>query len=319
MRLAVTRRPNLFLIGAPKSGTTSLYEYLNGHPDVYMAPVKEPFYFSPDIRGGPRENYRYPDDEERYLALYTDARDEAWLGEASTRYIYSRRAPELVKAFSPDARIVAMLRNPIDMIQAMHNERVSQGEEDVPDFEAALALDEERLTGKHLPGGSNELGATYRPRARFGEQLERWLSAFERDRVHVIIFEEFARDTAGAFRGVLEFLGVDPDYQPASFAVHNPSHRPRRGLVRRLVASPFGQAAAHRILPALLGANRTARLVRRYRHSRFNRQPNPRPALRPELRDQLAAELAPDVALLGRLIGRDMNAFWFGQPPGQAL
>ena len=310
----MTRRPNLFLIGAPKSGTTSLYEYLIGHPDVYMAPVKEPFYFSPDIRGGPRENFRFGDDEQRYLALFADARDQAWLGEGSTRYIYSRRAPELVKSFSPDARIVAMLRNPIDMIQAMHNERVSQGEETVTDFEAALALDDERLAGRRLPAGSNELGASYRPRARYGEQLERWLAQFERGRVHVIIFEEFARDTAGAFRGVLEFLGVDADYRPASFEVHNPSHRPRGGIVRRLVASPVGQALAHRIMPAVLGPNRTARLVSRFRHSRFNRQPNPRPELRPELRQQLAAELGPDVALLSQLIGRDMNAFWFGQP-----
>ena len=309
----MTNRPNLFLIGAPKSGTTSLYEYLNGHPDIYMSPHKEPFYFSPDIRGGPRENYRYPEDEDKYLALFADATSEKWLGEASTRYVYSRRAPELVKAFSPDARIVAMFRNPIDMMYAMHNERVAQGEETVPDFEAALALDDERLAGRSLPPGSNELGATYRPRAHFGEQLQRWLETFERDRVHVIVFEEFALDTPGAFKTLLEFLGVDPDYRPADFAVHNPSHRPRGGITRRFVASPAGQALAHRVMPAVLGQNRTNALVRRYRHSRLNRQPNPRPTLAPELRAKLAAELTPDVELLGSLLGRDMKSFSFGQ------
>ena len=309
----MTRRPNLFLIGAPKSGTTSLYEYLNGHPDIYMSQHKEPFYFSPDIRGGPRENYRYGADEARYLALFDEARDERWIGEASTRYVYSRQAPELVKAFSPDARIVLMLRNPIDMIHAMHNERVAQGEETVTDFEGALALDDERLAGRSLPPGSNELGATYRPRGRFGEQLERWLQHFDRSAVHVIVFEEFAADTPGAFRRVLEFLEIDADYQPPSFAVHNPSHKPRGGVIRRLVSSPIGQFAAHRLLPTLLGQARTARLVRSFRHSRLVRKPNPRPQVPLELRAQLELDFAEDVALLSRLLGRDMSSFWFNR------
>lgn len=310
----MTRRPDVFIIGAPKSGTTSLYEYLDQHPDVYMSPVKEPFYFSPDVLGGLRRRFHYGVDEAAYLALFADAGSQKRLGEASTRYLVSHVAPGHIRAFQPEARIIAMLRNPVDFIHALHNERVSQGAEDVADFETALALDDERRAGNRLPPGSNPLGAVYRDNARFGEQLQRWLDAFGRERVLVIIFDDFAADTAGVFARVLEFLEVDSSFRPASFEVINRSHRLRGGIVRKLIESAPAQFIAHRAMPALVGENATSRIARRFRHSRVNRRPNPRPQLPAALRRQLQSELEPDVALLSRLIGRDMVREWLSEP-----
>src|SRR6187551_2293912 len=151
------RRPDLFIIGAPKSGTTSLYEYLEGHPEVFMSPVKEPGYFSGDVNREHRRRFSYPADEAKYLALFADARDEKRLGEASTRYILSPAAAAQVKDFQPDARIVAILRNPVEMIHSLHGELVSTGDEDITDFAEALAADHDRAEGRRLPPGANPL------------------------------------------------------------------------------------------------------------------------------------------------------------------
>ena len=114
----VSRRPDTFIVGAPKAGTTSLYAYLEGHPDVFMSPVKEPGYFAPDVIGGSRKTV-YGEDADRYLALFADARNEKRVSEASTRYLVSPRAPSLISDFQPAPRIIVMLRNPIDVIESV--------------------------------------------------------------------------------------------------------------------------------------------------------------------------------------------------------
>src|SRR4051812_16580249 len=84
-------RPNLFIVGAPKAATTSLYDYLSGHPEVFMCPTKEPLYFCPDVRSGRNVNrLEHPRDEARYLEMYADAGNAKRLGEATTRYLVSR-------------------------------------------------------------------------------------------------------------------------------------------------------------------------------------------------------------------------------------
>jgi hypothetical protein len=310
--IAARRRPNFFIIGAPKSGTTSLYEYLEGHPDIFMSPVKEPFYFSTDVSTGPRRRFAYASDHDAYLALYEGARGEKAIGEASTTYLVSRVAARLVAEFAPESRAIAMLRDPVEVMQALHNERVSHGVEPLAEFEDALGADADRREGRRLPEGASPLGSVYRDSVRFGEQLERWIAALGRERVHVVVFDDFVADTAAEFRRVLAFLGVDDAYQPDSFGARNPSHRIRRGPIRRLLASPLVTVVRQRLMPALLGEERSARLARRFRHSRLVRQRNQRAPIDAELRRQLEAELRPDVERLSALVGRDLVQLWFG-------
>lgn len=316
------RKPDLFIIGAAKCGTTSLYEYLKSHPEVFMSPAKEPRYFSPDLMSGSPHDLDYGKDLERYLGLFTGARDEKRLGEASVRYIYSKQAPGLIREFNPDAYIVAMVRNPIDMMYSMHNQRLSEGREPLEDFEQALAAEADRLAGRGIRPGLNPGLAVYRPRARFGEQLPRWFETFGRARVHVIVFEEFVREPAAHFRQLLEFLDVDPDYQPASFAAHNSSHAPRFRVIRKLTNARLSQWLVWRALPAVAGDHATRALVRGFRNSPVNRRRAPRRPLRPELRRELEEEFADDVARLSQLLGRDLAALWWksraARPPAAA-
>ncbi|MEA2678109.1 MAG: hypothetical protein QOJ81_2250 [Chloroflexota bacterium] len=306
------RRPDLFIIGAPKSGTTSLYEYLSGHPQVYMSPRKEPFYFCPDARVGPRPRLEYPADEARYLELFAGAGDALRAGEASTRYLGSIDAPRLVRDFSPDAYIVASLREPVTMLQALHSERVVNGNEDIIDFATALAADEDRRDGRRLPPGANSRGSVYRDVASYADQLERWLDAFPREQVHVIVFDDLASDTAATFRTLLEFLDVDSSYRPPTFAMHNSRYRPRRSI-RALTDSRVGRLG-QRALRELIGEPRRAHLAHRFRQSRLARLPiDPKP-IAPDVRAALQRDLEPQVTRLNALLGRDLGALWFGVP-----
>jgi len=306
----MTRRPDLFIVGAAKCGTTSVYEYLKTHPEVFMSPRKEPRYFSPDLMTGTAgKNLRYGEDLDRYLALFDEARDEKRVGEASVRYIYSRDAPRLIREFQPDPYIVAMIRNPVDMMFSLHSHRVAGGAEVITDFEAALAAETDRKAGRSTGPGANLPGAHYRDRARFGEQLPRWFETFGPERVHVIVFEDFVRDPATVFRRLLEFLEVDPDYQPESFRAHNPRHQPRSLAVQSLLTSRLPQWVAWKFLPRLIGDRATRRLVSPFR--RLNRRPAQKASMRPDLRHQLEQEFAPDVARVSQLLGRDLGELWF--------
>src|SRR4051794_35042032 len=274
-----------------------------------MSPVKEPLYFCPDVRSGPGRPFEYARDEARYLELFADARQEKRLGEATTRYLVSHDAPRLVHEFQPQAYAIAMLRNPVEMIYALHNERVSQFHEPLTDFEQALAADADRSSGRRLPDGTHSLGGVYRESARYVEGLERWFAALGRERVHVIVFDDFARDTAAEFRRVLEFIGVDPEYQPETFETRNASHR-QRAWVRRVLDSGPGNWVTHDALGRVLGTNTRARLALRFRQSRVNRRAAPRSPMLPATRERLATEFRPEVERLSSLLERDLVGPW---------
>jgi hypothetical protein len=290
-----------------------VYEYLTGHPDVFMSPAKEPLYFCPDVGNPMRRAFRFPESEARYLALFDGARSEKRLGEASTRYLVSHEAPGLIRNFQPRPYIVAMLRNPVDMIYALHNERVSQGHEDIEDFSAALAADEDRYAGRATRAGIGGVSVGYRAEGRYGEQLDRWIAAVGRERIHVIAFDDFVSRPEAEFERLLRFLEVDPTFRPPTFVPRNRSHR-QRALVRAVLDSPPGEWVTHTAIPAIVGEQRRAALAYRFRHSRLNRRAAPRPPLAPELHERLEHDLRPDVERLSAMLGRDFVTLWFGAP-----
>ena len=310
----MTRLPDTFIIGAPKSGTTSLYEWLRGHPEVFMTPVKEPCYFSRDLAADKSGNFlRYDVDRERYLALFDGRGNAKRVGEASTRYLYSTEAPALIATEVADARIVAIQRNPVDFSASLHAHKLAGGTEDLESLEDALAAEADRHAGRRIPADSNPYLATYRDRARFGEQLPRWFQTFGRERVHVMLFEETFADPRPHFRRLLEFLRVDPDYQPETFAAHNVAHGARGGVLRKVARTRPMQFVVWRALPAVVGDARTRALARRVGHSKLRRRAVARAEVAHDLRRRLEAELRPDVDRLSDLLGRDLVSFWFGQ------
>jgi len=311
-------RPNLFIIGAPKCGTTSLYEYLKGHPQVYMSAAKEPGYFAPDNLARGSHNLRYGTDEERYLALFDQAGQAKHVGEASVGYIYSAQAPQLIHEWDPGARIIVMFRDPLKMIPSLHNQRLAEGREHQDSFRAAI----EREIARHgrTPPRDDEPPApgSYRDRALFSRYLPSWLDKFGREQVLVILLEDLEREPAAVFRRVLEFLNVDPDWQPEAFRVHNVRHQPRSRVVAGLLKAGPPQWFVWTLLPRIVGDANTRRLVRAFRHSPLNRKQAPRNEIDPELRRQLEEYFEADVARLSDILGRDLGSLWWGRPAQRA-
>jgi hypothetical protein len=296
-------RPDFFLAGAFKSGSTALYEQLRRHPQIFMPFHKEPLYFGSDLT---RRYGRMSETD--YLRLFRDANPGQRIGEASTWYLYSTTAAHEIKEFSPDAQILVVLRHPVDVMYAQHNQLIFNVIEDIPDFEEALAAEDDRRAGRRIPPGPiNVENLFYRHSVRFAEQLERYFDVFGRERVHVMLHDDLVRDGAAVVRGCLEFLGVDPSLAAAP-PKSNENRRVRSPRLQRWVFAPT-------LLLPLAPFLRRFAFVRavRTRLLEANSEARPRQPMDPDLRRRLTEEMAPQVEQLGRLIGRDLSG-WIGSP-----
>ncbi len=292
--------PNLFLVGAPKSGSTALWSYLGEHPDIFMA-GKEYHFFGSDLAyHGTRPRITLED----YLSRFAGATVERYRGDASIGYLSSHRAAREIHDLSPEARIVAILRNPVDMIYSLHSEELFQGDEDIPDFEAALAAEDDRRHGRRVPPACEALWPLfYRDVGRYANQVERYFDVFGSDRVHVVIFDDFATDIETSYLRILEFLDIDTSFRP-EFPVVNANKVARSNtMVRMLRRPPPSVSRLARIVLPDQGLRR--KLGRRIQDLNVDRQA--RTPMSPELRRSLQAEFADDVAQLGKLLDRDLS------------
>jgi len=277
-------RPDFFIAGAARCGTTSLYLYLKQHPEIYVSPLKEPHFFARDLTKPPQGIH----DEKAYLDLFADARDEKRRGEASVWYLISPAAPREIAAFSPDARIILMLRNPVDMLYSLWSLYLRTGNEDLTDFTAAVDAAADRRAGKRIPATTYfPEGLQYPDVGRYSEKVARWLRTFGPGRIKVILFEDFSRRTPEVYRETLEFLDVDPAFVPeydlakGTLAVRNQALKQLRRVPPEVLAQMRGTGRRHTIA---------------------EHRPYP-----PELKERLRRELASDVEALSALIGRDLT------------
>ncbi len=282
--------PNLFVVGAPKAGTTSLWRYLDQHPDIYMSPVKEPgFLAGADSQAAIR-------DEEAYLDLFAAARGEKLRGEASPSYLARQQAARTIRRTIRDPRIVISLREPVDRTHSSYLSLVSDAVEDRTFLEAVS----DDLARRRLPGRPN-----YVKPSLYAVSVQRWLRKFGDD-VFVLFFEELAKDPARVVRALYEFLDVDPS--PADSLVakpHNQFRAPRNRAVERLVrARRLGRA----VIP------------RRARDRVFEAamKPAKKPKPDPESIELLRNVFGPDVAALRELLGRDLPRAWERRFPAGA-
>ena len=298
--LKQARRPDFFIVGAFKSGTTALYQYLRQHPQIFMPFHKEPLFFGDDLTrryGRMRLN--------QYLGLFREAEPGQRVGEASAWYLYSACAAREIHEFAPDAQIVVMLRNPVDVMHAQHSQMLFSATENIADFEEALEVEPMRRRGERLPPGPIRAETLfYRHSVQFAEQLERYLEVFGPERVHVIVYDDFRDRTGEVYESTLRFLGVDDSFRP-SVEVVNASRRVRSQILPRLIFQPPER---------MLGAVRVLRrfpLVHRARSAllEMNSHRRGRAEMDARLRAQLTAEFEPEIRRLAGLIGRDLGAW----------
>jgi len=295
----VTRPPNLFIVGAPKCGTTALTRYLEAHPEVYVADRKDLHHFGADLPFVGRTREPWP----AYLARFAAAGDRPVIAESSVWYLSSAAAPLEMRAASPGCRAVALLRHPTDAMYALWAQlRLNGlGDEDIDDFEAALAAEPARAAGASLPPGTPlPTALLYRRNVRFAAQLARYVEVFGEASVYVLIQEEMNRDTAGALAGLFGWLGIDPAAPVPTAPVNTAKEVRSEGLRRLLRQIPGGWKER---LPAPLRAQ-LRRWIRR-----ANARHAPRAPLPPALRARLDAELAGEVAAVEALLGRPIPAW----------
>jgi hypothetical protein len=254
-----------------------------------MSTEKEPYFFDADLWA----NEAWAPSLQQYLECFSAAGDQKKVGEATPSYLRSQCAPMEIKAFSPEAQIIIMLRNPLDVMYSLHSQGLRYGTEPVTDFEAALEADARRVGGE-LQG--------YREFTDFPEQVLRYFDVFGHENVHTIIYDDLKENSAAVCQNTLRFLGVRLDYAGAFPRVNlNRQVRSvRLGAILRDPPRPFRQIsralAPHwlrsRISRALLNSNLVAR---------------PRPPMDPELRRRLQREFEPKVEQLSKLLGRDLS------------
>lgn len=300
--------PNLFIVGAPKSGTTALTHYLGSHPELFALPW-ELHRFGTDLVFRSRTGVPGRISWEDYAGSFAGREAKRYRVDHSVFYLYSKRAAEEIHRFDPSSRIIVMLRKPVEQMYSEHSEMLYQGEEDIAEFEAALEAEPERRQGRGIPAGCRHaFGLFYRDLARYAEQLERYLSVFGRHQVHVVIHDDLVADAAGTYGRVLDFLDVDRSHRP-DLSVVNANKVVRSTTVRRLLQdAPSGVRRTGRLL--VPSATARARL-RRKAHS-LNKSQRPRPPMDPGLRQRLVAEFEPEVRRVESLLGRQLPGWHEG-------
>ena len=308
------RLPDFFVIGHPKCGTTALYEMLRAHPQIFLPAEKEPNFFADDLFDGARGDRPPggPRTIEEYLALFAGAAPGQLAGDASTRHIWSPTAAERIAAAQPQARIIALLREPAGYLRSLHLWVLQNRAEDEPSLRRALELEAERREGRSLTrrGQAQPRLLLYRERARYLEQLRRYHAVFPRENVLVLIYEEFRADNEATLRQVQRFLGVD-DTVPFQPVEANETVRRRVALDDSMFAVAHGRGGLAK------AANRAIKLVtpRALRREAFRRVRRGVVMVEPEPADeQLMAELrrgfAPQVEALSEYLGRDLASLW---------
>jgi hypothetical protein len=279
--------PNLFLVGAAKAGTTSVYDALARHPAIYMSPVKEPHYFS-RIQPSPERRAFFPhvSDEASYLALFEGAAGERLVGEASTSYLWDTETAERIKRSVPQASILIIVRDPVERAYSQYWNDVREGLER---REFLDALNEEQRRGP----GQWGVSSLYIDCGLYAAQVERYLERFG-ERVHVSVFEDLAGDQVATIAGIHSFLGLEPEGAGSATGRMNPAALPRNRLSRRLLSSGRARDLARATVPRRVRSGVRRALLR----------PSSRPPMDPEARALLVETYRPDAERLADLLSR---------------
>ena len=300
---APVAEPNFFIVGAPRAGTSSLWRYLGQHPEVFMTALKEPTFF---CHTRPPHGIATLED---YLALFADARGHKAIGEASPDYFASPESPGLIHGRYPDAKIIIILRNPVDRAYSLYRLSCSLGVERMSSFERALAREEDRLNSERFKEKNPVFwrACIYFRAAFNSESIHRYQQLFSRERVHVLLLKDLKRRPIETMRAVYSFLGVDPQFVP-DFDVRNKSEYPlsvpAQWVLHRVWAR-YARARRRRGRAKPTAIDRVFEAAFRLNNSvgtrlRVNK-------VKPSTRQALAALYRKDTLRTADLIGRDLS------------
>jgi hypothetical protein len=311
------RLPDFYIVGHGKCGTTALHRMLLSHPQIHM-PVKEPRYFAPDRRTRywrPASSRRkHPQTLDGYLALFTNARPDQRVGEATPTYLRSTLAAARIASVKPDARIIAILREPASLLRSVHLQALRNYDETQKDFRKAIALEDARREGRSIPRLSQfPQVLLYSELVRYTEQLRRYHAVFPPEQVLVLIYDDFRANNEATVRQVLRFIEVDdtlPVPQVELESLRTPRYvlldQAMRALSMARRTGP-GTAVFRRVdavTPSALSDSRA--LTSLWQYVRYTDPPPPDEPLMLELRRRFKGE----VQAVSEYLGRDLVTLW---------
>lgn len=299
--------PTFFMIGAAKSGTSALYSYLGQHPEVFLPAAEEPSWFAfadhelaftaPDEKP-PAVNSQAVVIGSEYVALYESARPDQTCGDVSPVYLYWPGTAERVASKVPEARVIAILRHPVDRAYSAFMHARREGREPLDDFRAALTAEKERIAG------NCGFIWRYRDLGDYAPQLRRWFEVLPRHQFLLATYDEFAADPVGLCKRIQSFIGVSEDFIPDTGTRHNTSGIPRSPALYDLLNSHGPLARFARGLAPIVGLQRMKGAQARMQTRLLRRVP-----LDPDIRSELVTQWRPQIESLVGLVDLDIEGW----------
>ena len=245
------RLPNLFIVGAPKCGTTAWAEYLGTHPDIFFPKSKDDCFFALDL-----PKFRFVHTEAEYSKLFAESGDAKIVGEASAMYLFSEAAANAIRDYNAEAKILIFLREQEEFLPSLHNQFLREFSEEIEDFEAVWKLSGRRPSETIPPSCLEPRTLDYAAMGRFSEQVERYLSVFPAEQVRVIRFRDWIEDPRATYLKILDFLGLDDDGRREFPRINQGVTYRSRRLVRFILFPPDSVRKVARLFKRVTGLQR---------------------------------------------------------------
>ncbi len=294
------RLPNLILLGAQKSGSTAVYDWLSQHPDIFGNPAMKDFPFFCD----PRYYERGPD---WFAEHFRGQHAESYILHGYVHYLFlgSEIAQRLHK-FNPELRLIVLLRNPVERAFSGWLQACKTGHETDSVFASALQPDRnDQLHSLH-----DRVYRSYLSHGLYGKQLQQYLRVFPREQIHIELYESVQQNPAALCERLFTFLGIDHGFRPR-LSEKNVYGKPRFAAIEKLIQRGIPSALLHKLIPL------TVRSKLRQRARALNTVAVAKPALDPTTRSELQSYYATDVALLQELTGLDLQHWLRPAPAGE--
>lgn len=294
------KKPNTFIIGAPKCGTSAMANYLSQHPDIYVSPIKEPHYFIKDDMPQKTDiNY------EQYMELFNDVSNESVILEASVWYLYGKNAIKNLYEFNPEAKIIIMLRRPDEMVYSMQNHAYLTRNDNVDDFETAWNLNSSRKEGLNIPKhcrGKSML--FYDEIAKYSEQITRVYECFDKKNVTIIFYEDFKENTEETHMKLLSFLGVK-ELQLTNYKTINKSKKTKNSFLGDLTRRPPAFIGVLVAFVKKITGIKELNVLNKLRE--FNEYETKREPLNEDMKRKIIDNYSEDIRKLEVIVNRDLK------------
>jgi hypothetical protein len=287
------KKPNFFIIGAPKCGTTSLAHWLAEHPNIYMPKVKEPHHFNTD------DNHLVYKNRDDYESLFSNVSEMHYaIGEASVWYLYSSQAVKNIEQYNPLAKYIVCIRNPIEMAYSLHEQQVVNCNEDIIDFTDAWRVQLQREQGQNISKWTMEPShLLYGKVCSLGWQLERLYEKVDSNRILIVLLDDMKQAPSKEYAKILSFLGVENDGRN-EFPVLNAAKESRSVLLKKIVRLLGG-------IKKKLNINRGLGILKAI--DRKNIRYRDRKPMSRDMRLELEKYFTNDIKIIEKLINRDLS------------